>query len=165
MIILKIYIIGPSASGKTTLSKVLSKKYNMKSYELDKLVFDDNNNHIRRDDITIKKMFNDILSKDSFIIEDVGRSKFIEGLEKCDKIYYINIKKRDVYKRVITRWINQRQGKEEHNYPPTLLQLIDMFKVVNSYYKKEKKKLDYINKFKEKVIYLDKDKLNELENR
>ena len=162
---MKIYIIGPPASGKTTLSKVLSKKYNIKSYELDKLVFDDDNNHIRRDDETIKKMFNNILSKDSFIIEDVGRSKFVKGLEKCDKIYYINIKKRDIYKRVIRRWLNQRQGKEEYNYPPTLSQLIDMFKVVNSYYKKEKKKLDYINKFKEKVIYLDKDKLNELENR
>ena len=165
MIILKIYIIGPPASGKTTLSKVLSKKYNIKSYELDKLVFDDNNNHIRRDDETIKKMFNNILSKDSFIIEDVLRSKFIKGLEKCDKIYYINIKKRDIYKRVIRRWINRRKGKEEYNYPPTLLQLIDMFKIVNSYYKKEKKKLNYINRFKEKVIYLDKDKLNELENR
>ena len=74
-------IIGPPASGKTTLSKALSKKYNIKRYELDKLVFDDNNNHIRRDDETIKKMFNNILSKDSFIIEDVLRSKFIKGLE------------------------------------------------------------------------------------
>ena len=110
-------------------------------------------------------MFNDILSKDSFIIEDVGRSKFIKGLESCDKIYYVSLKKREVYKRVITRWINQKLGKEAYNYPPTLGQLIDMFRVVNSYYKKEKKKLDYINKFKEKVIYLDKDKLNELENR
>ena len=164
MIILKIYIIGPPASGKTTLSKVLSKKYNIERYELDKLVFDDNNNHIRRDDETIKKMFNDILSKDSFIIEDVGRSKFVKGLEKCDKIYYINLKKREVYKRVIKRWFNQRQGKEEYNYPPTLLQLIDMFRVVNSYYKKEKKKLENVNNVKEKVIYLDKDKLNELEN-
>ena len=160
---MKIYIIGPPASGKTTLSKVLSKKYNIERYELDKLVFDDDSNHIRRDEETIKKKFNDILSEDSFIIEDIGRSKFIKGLEKCDKIYYINIKKRDIYKRVIRRWLNQRQGKEEYNYPPTLSQLIDM--VVNSYYKKEKKKLDYINKFKEKVIYLDKDKLNELENR
>ena len=60
---MKIYIIGPPASGKTTLSKVLSKRYNIERYELDKLVFDDNNNHIRRDDETIKKMFNDILSK------------------------------------------------------------------------------------------------------
>ena len=166
MIILKIYIIGPPASGKTTLSKVLSKRYNIKSYELDKLVFDDDDdNHNRRDDETIKKMFNNILSKDAFIIEDVGRSKFIEGLEICDRIYYINLNKSEIYKRVIRRWFNQRKGKEEYNYPPTLAQLIDMFKVVNSYYKKEKKKLVYINKFKEKVIYLDKDKLNELENR
>ena len=97
MIILKIYIIGPPASGKTTLSKILSKKYNIKSYELDKLVFDDLNNHIRRDDETIKKMFNDILSKDYFIIEDVGRSKFVKGLEKCDRIYYINIKKSVIF--------------------------------------------------------------------
>ncbi len=55
MIILKIYIIGPPASGKTTLSKVLSKKYNIERYELDKLVFDDDSNHIRRDEETIKK--------------------------------------------------------------------------------------------------------------
>ena len=164
MIILKIYIIGPPASGKTTLSKVLSKKYSIESYELDKLVFDDDNNHIRRSNETISKMFNDILSKDSFIIEDVGRSKFVKGLEKCDKIYYINLKKREVYKRVIKRWFNRRKGKEEYNYPPTLAQLIDMFRVVNSYYKKEKKKLENENNVKEKVIYLDKDKLNELEN-
>ena len=160
---MKIYIIGPPASGKTTLSKVLSKKYNIKSYELDKLVFDDDNNHIRRDDETIKKMFSDILSKDSFIIEDVGRSKFVKGLEKCDKIYYINIKKRDIYKRVIRRWFNRRKGKEEYNYPPTLAQLIDMFRVVNSYYKKEKKKLENVNNVKEKVIYLDKEALTKLE--
>ena len=160
---MKIYIIGSPASGKTTLSKILSKKYNIESYELDKLVFDDDNNHIRRDDKTISKLFNDILSKDSFIIEDVGRTKFIKGLEKCDKIYYINIKKRDIYKRVIKRWISQKLGKESFNYPPALGQLIDMFRVANSYYKKEKTKLDYINKFKDKVIYLDKDKLNELE--
>lgn len=162
---MKIYIIGPPASGKTTLSKVLSKKYNIESYELDRLVFDDDNNHIKRSDETISKMFNDILSKDSFIIEDVGRSKFFKGLEKCDKIYYISLKKYEVYKRVIKRWFNQIKGKEKYNYPPTLAQLIDMFRVANSYYKKEKTKLDYLNTFKDKVIYLDKDKLNELENR
>ena len=61
--------------------------------------------------------------------------------------------------------INQKLGKETCNYPPSFRALIDMIKVVNSYYKKEKRKLGYINKFKEKVIYLDKDKLNELENR
>lgn len=161
---MKIYIIGPPASGKTTLSKMLSKRYNIKSYELDCIVWDDNN-HIMRDDKTIKRMFNDILVRDSFIIEDVGRSIFREGLKKCDKIYYIKMNKLEAYKRVIKRLINQKLGKEAYNYPPSFRALIDMIKVVNSYYKREKKKLDYINKFKEKVIYLDKDKLNKLENR
>ena len=160
---MKIYIIGSPASGKTTLSIILSKRYNVKSYELDCIVWDDNNNHIKRDGEIIKKIFNDILFKDSFIIEDVGRSIFIKGLKKCDKIYYIKISKSEAYKRVIKRWISQKLGKESFNYPPTLAQLIDMFRVANSYYKKEKTKLDYINKFKDKVIYLDKDKLNELE--
>ena len=161
---MKIYIIGPPASGKSTLSKMLSKRYNIKSYELDCIVWDDNN-HIMRDDKTIKRMFNDILVRDSFIIEDVGRSIFREGLKKCDKIYYIKMNKLEAYKRVIKRLINQKLGKEAYNYPPSFRALIDMIKVVNSYYKREKKKLDYINKFKEKVIYLDKDKLNKLENR
>lgn len=161
---MKIYIIGPPASGKTTLSKMLSKRYNIKSYELDCIVWDDNN-HIMRDDKTIKRMFNDILVRDSFIIEDVGRSIFREELKKCDKIYYIKMNKLEAYKRVIKRLINQKLGKEAYNYPPSFRALIDMIKVVNSYYKREKKKLDYINKFKEKVIYLDKDKLNKLENR
>ena len=87
---------------------------------------------------TIKKKFNNILSKDSFIIEDVGRSKFVKGLEECDKIYYISLNKYEVYKRVIKRWINQKVGKESFNYPPTVAQLIDMFRVVNSYYKKKR---------------------------
>ena len=161
---MKIYIIGPPASGKTTLSKMLSKRYNIKSYELDCIVWDDNN-HIMRDDKTIKRMFNDILVRDSFIIEDVGRSIFREGLKKCDKIYYIKMNKLEAYKWVLNRLINQKLGKEAYNYPTSFRALIDMIKVVNSYYKREKKKLDYINKFKEKVIYLDKDKLNNLENR
>ena len=38
-----------------------------------------------------------------------------------------------------------------------------MLRVVNSYYKKEKQKLDYINRFKQKLIYLDKEELNKLE--
>ena len=37
----KIYIIGPVGSGKTTLAKCLSKKYNIPYYELDKVVHDD----------------------------------------------------------------------------------------------------------------------------
>lgn len=100
---MKIYIIGPTGSGKTTLSERLSKKYNIKCYELDLLVYDDDNNHIKRLPEVRDNMFNEILKKKSWIIEDVGRQIFKKGRQESDIIYYINIPRIIVYKRVITR--------------------------------------------------------------
>ncbi len=42
---MKIYIIGAPGAGKTTLAKSLSQKLNIKYYELDLLIFDDEQNH------------------------------------------------------------------------------------------------------------------------
>ena len=157
---MKIYIIGPSGSGKTTLSKKLSKKYNIKEYELDCLVYDDKNDHVKRSDKEVEMMFNKILNKKSWIIEDVGRDVFNKGLEECDVIYYLNISKFRVYLRVIKRWFRQRMGKEKYNYPPTLFQFYDMLRVARLYYKTEKIKLDKLKKYKNKLIYLDYKELN-----
>ena len=60
----KIYIIGPCGSGKTTLSYKLSEKYNIDRYELDKIVWDDDNGNIKRTDEEISNLFNEIISKD-----------------------------------------------------------------------------------------------------
>ena len=160
---MKIYIIGCTASGKSTLANILSKKMNIKSYELDLLVFDDENGHVRRTDEEIEKMFNEIMNKKSWIIEDVGRSKFIRGREQADKIYYIKLSKIRIYNQVLFRWIKQRIGVLSYNYPPTIEQLIDMFKVTSSYLKKESKKLEELKQFSEKVEFIDYRKLNELE--
>ena len=62
----------------------------IKCYELDLLVYDDENGHIKRPDKVREKMFKDILKKKNWIIEDVGRSKFEEGRKHADIIYYIN---------------------------------------------------------------------------
>lgn len=59
---MKIYIIGPSGTGKSTLSKSLTKKYKTNFYELDKIVYDDND-HIKRTDEEIEKIFNKIILK------------------------------------------------------------------------------------------------------
>lgn len=161
---MKIYVIGPSGSGKTTLSKSLSKKYNTKNYELDLLVYDDENDHIKRPDKVREKMFKEIIKKKSWIIEDVGRAIFEEGRIKADIIYYINIPKIIVYKRVITRWLKQRLGKERYNYPPTLFQFFDMIKTAKNYYKKEKEKKESLLPYKDKVVYLNYKELNKLES-
>ncbi len=151
---MKIYIIGPSGSGKTTFSKILSKKYNIKAYELDCIVYDDKNNHTKRIDKEIATMFNKIIKKKSWIIEDVGRNKFEKGLEYCDKIYYLKISKFIVYKRVIKRWFKQRFGKEKYNYPPTLFQFYNMLRIARLYFKNETQKLDKIKEYKDKVVFL-----------
>lgn len=157
---MKIYIIGSPASGKTTLAKKLSERYDIKYYELDCIVYDDDNNHIKRTKEEISKEFEKILKEESFILEDVGRSKFKRGREVVDVIYYIKLSKIEIYKRLIKRWINQRRGNESYNYPPTIYQLYGMFKDVKKYRKVEKERLKELEPYKDKVVFLDKNKLN-----
>ena len=154
--------MGPSGSGKTTISNKLAKKYHTKSYELDCVIYDDLDNHRKRTDKEIKTIFEEIINKNNWIIEDVGRDKFNKGLEYADKIYYIKIPKLLVYKRIITRWIKQRLGREKYNYPPTLFQFYDMLKTAKEYYKNEYKKIEKLNKYKDKVEYLTYKKIKDI---
>jgi len=158
----KIYIIGPVGSGKTTFSKKLSKKYKIKRYELDKVSWDDENGNIKRPDEEVLKLFDEILEKKSWIIEDVGRDKFKKGREQADIIYYIKLSRIKSYFRVIKRWIKQRIGIEDYNHPPTLKQLLYFISTVNSYYKKEKIKLEELKAFQNKVVFVNNKKIKEI---
>ena len=154
----KIYIIGPVGSGKTTLSESLSKKYNIKKYELDKIVWDDDNGNIKRTNEEINKRFNTIINSKSWIIEDVGRKKFIDGIKKADIVYYIDLPSIIIYKRCIVRWIRQKIGKEKYNYKPTFKSLIEMLKWAKQDIKNKKEKIErIINNSKEYKIIKSKD--------
>lgn len=148
---MRIYIIGCPGTGKTTIAKYLSKNLRIKNYELDCIIYDDKNNHKKREDAEINDLFQKIIKKPNWIIEDVGRNKFIEGRELADKIYYIKLPKRRVYKRVIIRWIKQKKGKIPYNYPPTLKSLFEMLKWVKLYSKREEVLLKELNKYKDKL--------------
>ena len=154
----KIYIIGPVGSGKTTLSKTLSKRYNIKRYELDKIVWDDDNGNIKRTDDEIRSLFNEIISNKSWIIEDVGRKKFIDGIKESDIVYYIDLPSTIIYKRCITRWIKQKIGKEKYNYKPTLKSLLEMLKWAKQDKKNKNEKIErIINNSKKYKILKNKD--------
>lgn len=140
----KIYIVGPVGSGKTTLAKKLSQKYNIKNYELDKVIFDDDNGNTKRTDKEVKTLFNKIISKKSWIIEDVGRKIFIEGIKQADIVYYINLRPLTIYRRCITRWIKQKNGREPYNYKPTINSLIQMLKWAKKDLKNKNNKIEYI---------------------
>lgn len=155
----RIYIIGPLGSGKTTFSKKLSEKYHIKRYELDKVLWDDDNGNIKRTDDEVQKLFNDILKKKTWIIEDVGRAMFKEGREKADVIFYINLSRFKSYFRIIKRWVKQKFGIEVYNSPPTFKELVSLISMGSSYYKKEKIKLKELEKYNDKLIFINNKKM------
>lgn len=153
---MRIYIMGSTGSGKSTLAKKLSKKYNIDYYELDKLVYYRDNITKHRTDEEIDKDFDKILKKESFIIEDIGRKRFIRGRDVVDKIYYIKPSKMTIYNQMIKRWIKQRQGKEDYNVKPTIKNFFKNINDVRLYSKMENDVLKQLEIYKEKVEFLSK---------
>lgn len=154
--------MGSTGAGKTYLSKKLSKKYNIKSYELDRIVYDQNNLTKHRTDKEIDKDFNRIINQDNWIIEDIGRKRFVKGRDKADKIYYIKMSKIRLYKQMIKRWINQRKGKEDYNLCPSIRNLVKQLKDINNYKEFEKELLKSFENYENKVAYLDKEDIKRL---
>lgn len=141
----KIYIIGPVGSGKTTLAKHLSKKYNIPYFELDKVVYDDFIG-MKRSSFEIDNIFSDILKEEEWIIEDVGRDVFHLGIVEADMVYYLDVPGFILYKRCFFRWIKQRIGFMEYSYYPTISSLFQMFEWISLGESRKQKKLDFITK-------------------
>ena len=162
MLVKKIYIIGTVGTGKTTLAKKMSEKFNIKMYQLDKVVWDDENGNIKRTDEKIAEIFKSILSKDSWIIEDVGREKFNEGIKQADMVYYIDLPAIVIYKRCLLRWFKQKIGKEEYNYKPTLKGLIQMMKWAHHDIRNKAEKINYIKQIARKYKVINSNELSEI---
>ncbi len=163
MISNKIYIIGPVGSGKTTLARKLSKKYNIKNYNLDVVAHDNDNGGGKRDPKEAQKLLNDIIKKNKWIIEDTGREVFIDGREKADTIYYLKISKIKAYYRVTKRLINQLLGRGEGHFKDPKLSLLPYyFTKVNNYFKREKELLKSLERYQDKFIILSKKDIDNL---
>lgn len=150
----KIYIIGPVSSGKTTLSKILSKKLKIKYYELDKVVWDDNRGNIKRSVLERDKMFNDILKNKTWIVEDVGRNCFRQAVKTADVVYYIDLKRFCLYYRLIRRWVRQKLNLEHYNYKPTINSLCELLQWLHKDLKNKKDKLKMLKEINKNVIIL-----------
>lgn len=152
---MKIYIIGPVGSGKTTLAKKISKKNNLPFYELDKIIWDDEKG-IKRSPQNLQNEIKKITKKTSWIVEDVGRDTFQELYPLCTKIYYLKIPIIILYFRVIKRWLKQIINIEKSNYPQNLNTLKDMIKWVKTSKQKESTLLNKIIKYNYEIITISK---------
>lgn len=128
---MKLYIVGPVASGKSTLAQQLSQLTGTPCFHLDEIVHakDPTNpqGNRKRSVQERDELFHVILAKDSYIMEDTGRSCFLEGMEQADSVVLLDVSPILRRKRVVTRWLRQRLGLESCSYRPSVSMLRDMF--------------------------------------
>ena len=125
---MKILIIGPVGAGKTTLAKTLSNKYNIKHYEIDSIVHDDNEGGRKRTEEEQNRIIKQIDKQNDWIIEGTLRKNLYYLLEISEKIIYLDIPKRTRNIRILTRFIKQKLKIEKVNYNSTLEMLKLMYK-------------------------------------
>jgi adenylate kinase family enzyme len=92
---MKLYIVGPVASGKSTLARQLSQLTGTPCFHLDEIVHakDPTNpqGNRKRSVQERDELFHAILAKDSYIMEDTGRSCFLEGIEQADSVLLLDV--------------------------------------------------------------------------
>ena len=150
---MKILITGNVASGKTTLSKILSDYYEIDRFEIDEIVHDIDNNDKKR---TIKEQTNIInkINKEnkSYIIEGVLRKDLDFILNLVDQIIFLDIDKKLTNKRIKRRYIKQKLNLEKSSYKPTKEMLENMYKWNNEF--DSKLFLKRLNKYPKKLIII-----------
>ena len=153
---MKIHIIGCSGSGKTYFAKMLSNKYNIPHYELDDIFWDHNSNKYDTK-MPIEKrndLLNDILSKDSWIIEGVYVFFVAESFKNADIIYVLNIPKYICKIRIVIRFL-KRKLKIEKGKTEKFKSIYRLFKNVDIF---ANEKLIYIKQilknYEDKVVWI-----------
>lgn len=119
---MKIRIIGGCGSGKTFIAKQLSKQYGIPHFQTDNLVWNRTNNK-KYPEETRDRMLNEILERDSWILEGVHHKWGQKSFTQANFIFIINPTTYIQNWRVIKRFIKTRFNLEERNYTQDLKNL------------------------------------------
>jgi len=149
----RIHIIGSVGSGKTTLAKELSTKFNIPHYELDNVVW------IRKEAGDIRRTEQEkidhlkaIIRTENWIIEGVHYEDWVaQSLHHADFIIFLDTNYFIHIYRIIKRFILQKLGLEKSNYKPTFAIFINLLKWNRRF--EEIVKPDFCHKFE---MYRDK---------
>jgi adenylate kinase family enzyme len=136
----RIHIIGSVGSGKTTLARTLSKKYNIDYYQLDNVVWERHKSgDIRRTDEDRDKYLDQIVSTKRWIIEGAHSYSWVgKSFQNADLIIFLDTPYYVRVLRIIKRYLRQIIGVESANYTPSFKMFKAMFRW-NSFFEKDSK--------------------------
>ena len=134
---MKIYIVGPVASGKSTLANHLSQQTGIPCFHLDQVAHqpdpDRPGGNRKRPEAERDALFRSILAREDYIIEDTGRRCFAAGMEQAEQVLLLEPSPLLRRKRVAARWLRQNLGLEACAYRPTFAMLRSMFRWSREY--------------------------------
>ncbi|MGI6254063.1 MAG: hypothetical protein ACOYJZ_00385 [Acutalibacter sp.] len=134
---MKLYIVGPVGSGKTTLARQISQVTGVPRFHLDQVAHQRDPaakiGNRKRSEAQRDAIFRSILARKDYILEDTGRVCFDQGLEEAEQILLLEPPTALRLGRVLRRWIRQNLGLEACAYHPTWRMLRDMFRWTRAY--------------------------------
>jgi adenylate kinase family enzyme len=153
---MKIYIIGPAGSGKTTLANKISEKTGIKSTTLDDIFWSNEENSfgIKREKEERDSIYENVLNNDSWIIEGAYIEWPKKGLYQSDNVIYLNIKESEINKRIIKRFISRKLGIQKSSKKETIKGLRNLIKWNKDQIKDIKVFIDRLENENTKVIKL-----------
>lgn len=156
---MKIFIFGIVASGKTTLSRRLSLKYNIPCYEGDNIAWQrKGKEQYKRSDIEQLNIILDIDKSEEWIIEGTYRESQKCLFDMAEIIIFLDTPLHIRRLRIITRFIKQKLGIEKCNYNPTFEMLKKMFKWTRDFEEKRSKYEKILLEYKDKLIWIKNEK-------
>ncbi len=135
---MKIRIIGPCGSGKSTVARALSRQWGIAYHEIDNLIWDRVASNVRYPEAVRNRMFQDILDSEDWILEGVQHGWTMESFRQADWVVVLHphVLVRDY--RIIRRFIRSRTGLEQWNYKQTFSNLVKMMVKWNHGYDMDK---------------------------
>ncbi len=132
----RISIVGGAGTGKTTLSNLLSKKYNLPVTHIDGI------HHLKnwqvRDKAERDKIILDIVEKEKWIIDGTYKDTIKQRLEKSDLIIWLDYSTFAQIKGILKRFL-KNPGKEKTEIPGCNERLdLEFLKYVVNYRKKKR---------------------------